>query len=386
MKVILISNSLIQTDFAFNDKSFTDAGYQVNHFRGNLLSASQRIAQELPEVVVVESSETISDDFALVEHYKMQYKSMTFMLMTDRNDSDVLLNALRAGFNEVILLPLTLEKLKQALDRFAQKRASRKNQDCKVYSFISSKGGSGATFVATNFAYVLASVFKKRVLLIDINQYFGDAVMYVSDKKNTPTLAELCLQINRLDKDLLDASLVDIIPNFKILPASESPESANDVKPEDFDKIIRLAKDEFDYIVLDACRQIDAVTLKALDMSGKIFVVTQLLVPYIRNAKLMLGIFSSLGYGPEKLKTIVNRFDSHSSVKLSDIRGIVAEDSLITVPNEYVSVRDSVNQGVSIYSLSNKNPVSQALIEMAIKVSGEKLPQARASFFSKLFK
>ena len=43
------------------------------------------------------------------------------------------------------------------------------SNDGKVFAFLSCKGGSGATFLAANFAYVLAYEFSRRVALISYN-------------------------------------------------------------------------------------------------------------------------------------------------------------------------------------------------------------------------
>ncbi|MEZ5610216.1 MAG: AAA family ATPase [Rhodocyclaceae bacterium] len=54
---------------------------------------------------------------------------------------------------------------------------------------MSCKGGSGASFLATNLGYALAERSGKRVLLIDLNLQFGDAVLYVSDHRPNISLA-----------------------------------------------------------------------------------------------------------------------------------------------------------------------------------------------------
>jgi pilus assembly protein CpaE len=43
-----------------------------------------------------------------------------------------------------------------------------------VHAFMPAKGGSGCTFLVTNLAHGL-SVADKRVLVIDLNLYFGEA-------------------------------------------------------------------------------------------------------------------------------------------------------------------------------------------------------------------
>ena len=383
MKVLLISESNKLLEIAAKYESFKQKNINFITMRSSLLNASQRIASELPDVVILDVSDGRHHEFDLAERFKAQYKNMAFMMMSDDSSSELLLKAIRSGFSEVITLPLYEEKLLLALQRFQIKQASSASHHSKVISVISCKGGSGATFIATNLGYILATLFNKRVLLIDINQYFGDASMYVTDKKPGMTLSDVCNQISRLDLDFLESSLITVAPNYKILAAAESPDSAADIKPEHLDTIIRIARNNYDYILLDVGRQIDALTMKGLDLSDTIYTVTQLVLPYIRDAKNLLTVFKSLGYSQKKVQVIVNRYDKASKIKLTDLNGVIAVDQLITIPNDFMAVTDSVNQGVSVYQSHKTNAVSKALIEIVQLITKTQLKEK--GFMGKLF-
>ena len=383
MKVLIISenNKLLETAAKYDD--FKQKNINLLTIRSNLLNASQRIANEVPDVVILDVSDGKHHEIELAERFNAQYKNMAFMMMSEDSSSELLLKAIRSGFSEVITLPLTEEKLSQSLQRHQTKQFKTASHHSKVISVISCKGGSGATFIATNLGYILSALFNKKVLLIDINQYFGDASMYVTDKKPGMTLADVCNQMNRLDLAFLESSLITVRPNYKILAAAESPDSAADIKPEHLDTIIRMARNNYDYIILDVGRQIDALTVKGLDLSDTIYAVMQLVLPYIRDARNLLNVFKSLGYSQSKVQMIVNRYDKASKIKLSDLSGAIAVDNLITVPNEYVAVTDSVNQGVSVYHLFKNNAVSKALIEIAENITKTQIKEK--GLMAKLF-
>ena len=383
MKVLLISenNKLLET--AAKYEGLKQKNINLLTIRSNLLNASQRIANEVPEVVILDVSDGKHHEFELAERFNAQYKNMAFMMMSEDSSSELLLKAIRSGFSEVITLPLSEEKLSQALQRYQTKQFSSASHHSKVISVISCKGGSGATFIATNLGYILSALFDKKVLLIDINQYFGDASMYVTDKKPGMTLADVCNQMNRLDFAFLESSLITVRPNYKILAAAESPDSAADIKPEHLDTIIRMARNNYDYIILDVGRQIDALTVKGLDLSDTIYAVMQLVLPYVRDARNLLNVFKSLGYSQSKVQMIVNRYDKASKLKLSDLSGAIAVNNLITIPNEYVAVTDSVNQGVSVYHLSKNNAVSKALVEIAENITKTQIKEK--GLMAKLF-
>ena len=383
MKVLVISenNKLLEAISKF--ENLKQKNVSLITVRSNLLNATQRIANEIPDVVILDVNDLQHHEFELAERFKTQYKNMAFMMMTKDSSTELLLKAMRSGFSEVIANPLSEAQLIQALDRHHAKIHSNASHESKVISFISCKGGSGATFIATNLAYILAALFNKKVLLIDINQYFGDASMYVSEQKPVMTLSDVCNQINRLDYAFLETSLITIISNFKILAATDNPASAADVLPEHIEKIIRIARNYYDYIVLDIGKQLDGLTVKALDISDNIYPVLQLLLPYIRDAKHLLEVFKSLGYSGAKIQPIVNRYDKSSKLKLTDLSAAINAKVLITFPNDYEPVSDSVNQGVSVYRLHKSKPITKSLISLAESITKTRVEEK--SLIAKLF-
>lgn len=384
MKILIISenNQVIDTVSGF--QTLNQRGFKCVAWKSSLVNANQKIAAERPDVLIIDVSHADLSEFDLIERYKTQYGQMTLMLLSEEVTSEMLLKGIRAGFSEVIALPLVEQNLIAALERYMARARATRGVTAKVISVISCKGGAGATFVATNLAYVMAEYSSKRVLLIDANPYFGDASMYLSDVKAAVSLAELCQQIHRLDYAFLDASLIEVTPRLKVLAASDNPANASDVKPEDLEKIIEVAGNYFDFIILDLGRHIDALTVKAMDLSHQILPVVQLVLPYIRDASYLYRIFSSLGYAKEKIHFLVNRYDKRAKLKISDLEEALNLKVSYTLPNEYALVNHSINQGMSVYQLSVNSEMTKTLKELAEKLTGEKV--SSAGFFSKLFK
>ena len=130
------------------------------------------------------------------------------------------MKAMRAGVREVVPMASPPDVLQAALARVKQMRdVTASASECKVYAILSCKGGSGATFLATNLAYAMAAAQGKRVALIDLNLQFGDAALYVSDQRAPSNIAEVAPQIHRLDESLLHSAMLQVLPNFSVLAA-----------------------------------------------------------------------------------------------------------------------------------------------------------------------
>jgi pilus assembly protein CpaE len=165
--------------------------------------------------------------------------------------------------------------------------------------------------------------------------------------------------------------MVQVTPNFGVLAAPEDPTHANEVLPEHIDALLRLARQQYDFVVLDIGRNLDAISVRALDQADMIFPILQATLPYIRDGKRLLSVFRSLGYREDKIHLIVNRHSNSGDIRLSDCEKAYGKSMYRTIPNHYEAAAASVNQGVPVLQLARSSPVSKALQEMARQLAGE---------------
>ena len=384
MKALMISrDSLLHAEVAAQGSARMPA-MQLVASRNGLRDAVERQLPEMPDLVIVDASDAAPEEMELLERLGKLYSSSSFMLLTREPQQDLLIRAMRAGMREVLQLPLVHSAFHEAMSRIEVATGISHTRDGKVLAFISCKGGSGATFLSTNFGYALAALADKKVLLIDLHGQFGDATLYVSDQKPTMTLSDICAQISRMDGSFLDSCLVHVASNFGVLAAADDPNHAVDMKPEHMDAILRLARQHYDFIVLDVGRQIDAISLRALDQADTIHPVLQLALPDIRDGRRLLDIFRSLGYPSERTRLIVNRYEKGGKLRLMDLEQALGADVVHTVPNDYLSATDSVNQGIPVLQLSRSSAVARSLAELVELVTARRVSESKG-LFDRLF-
>ncbi|MBB3117003.1 AAA family ATPase [Pseudoduganella violacea] len=352
--------------------------------RAGLRDAVERIMSDAPELVIFDASDVEPGEADMVERLARLYPQARFILLAREPQQDLLIRAMRAGMREVLPLPLVHRAFHEAIDRIEIETGVTRMRDGKALAFISCKGGSGATFLSTNFGYALAALADKKVLLIDLHGQFGDATLYVSDQKPSMTLSDICAQIGRMDGAFLESSLVHVSPGFGVLAAADDPGQTVAMKPEHMDTILRVARQHYDYIVLDVGRQIDALSLRALDCADAIYPVLQLALPDIRDGRRLLDIFRSLGYPSERTRLIVNRYEKGGKLRLADLEQALGADVLHTVPNDYLCATDSVNQGVPVLQLSRSSPVARSLAELVALVTERRVMENKG-LFNRLF-
>jgi pilus assembly protein CpaE len=327
-----------------------------------------------PDMVLVDATDHEQHKLALLEKLAIQYPQAALVLLATHHSQDLLIAAMRAGVREVLALPLAHQDFQDALDRITHKLQGSIPKEGKVLSFISCKGGSGATFLASNLAYALAVLGHKKTLLIDLNLQFGDAALYLSDAKPTMTLADLCGQMNRLDEGLLESSLIRIAPNFGVLAASDDPDPATEIRPDHIEIILQLARKHYDFILLDIGRQINGVVIRALDGSDGIYPILQQSLPYMRDGRRLLDIFSSLGYRKEKIHLIVNRYDNSSKLRTTDMERALGNQLAHFIPNNFEITNESINQGVPALKLARSSNISKSLADFVNQLTEAVVP------------
>lgn len=329
-----------------------------------------------PDIVIFDAASYHGEGVQMLEKLAQQFPRAVTMLLSSDRSPDTLIAAMRAGVREVLPLPVMQSDIEVALDRIAQQLGAAAQEDGKVLSFISCKGGSGATFIAANLAHALSMLGRKRVLLIDLNQQFGDAALYVSDQKPSMTLADVCAAGARLDINLLESSVLRMSQYFGILAASDSPDPAEDIRPEQFESVLQLARRHYDFTVIDMGRQVNPISIRALDNSDLIYPVLQQSLPYLRNGRRLLDIFSSLGYRRDKIELTLNRFESSASVTVAEMERVLDLRVMHRVPNNYDVAVDSINQGVPVLQLARSSSISKSLAEWVNRLVDINAPTA----------
>lgn len=357
----------------------------LTRHQGGISKLRTLAEQEHPDVIIVEGLCHDASELAPIEFVTTHYPQMIVIMLCSHQTSEFLINAMRVGVREVLPSPVDKVALEAAVIRAESKLGLRSTQrSARVIAFIPCKGGSGSTFLATNLGYQIGAEGKK-VLLIDLNLQLGEAVLTVHDRKATSDIAEVARNLSRLDASFLSASTVQVTSNYEILAAPEDPAQSLQIKPEHLDAILNVAVNHYDFIILDVSKNLDDLTIKALDRAHNIFLVVQTMLPYVRNAHRMMTVFRSLGYPQEKVELLVNRFWKNGEIGLDDIRASLGVNKMRIIPNGYKEVAKAINQGVPLATVSKSSLVLKAISELAQSLL-PKTDQAPGGLLNRLLK
>ncbi|CAE6690357.1 AAA family ATPase [Paraburkholderia haematera] len=317
------------------------------------------------DVLIVDASSLEGAELPVVGKLCHQRPHVTSILVIPDASQQTLIEAMRAGFRDVLGWPLNKASLCEALSRIESQRASSAAHETQIVSFLSCKGGAGTSFIASNVAHAIAESQQKRVLLIDLNQLFGDAAFLVTDEKPPSTLPQMCAQVERMDAAFLDACLVHVSDTFHILAGAGDPIKASEIKEERLEWILGVAAPRYDLVIFDLGQSINPLSILALDRSNQIHLVLQASMPHVRAGRRLQEILASLAYPPDRTRLLLNRYTRHGERARAALEEVLGMRPYQVIPEDTETVSESVNHGVPIAKLNRNNAVSRSLLALA---------------------
>lgn len=363
--IALLSDDPIQLDRLAQALQTGGTTRRISRHDGSLAQLAAVAEATRAEVIVVHGWDGDGAALQAVEHLMARTPQRIVILTTQAVSPERLLQAMRAGVREVLADDAPPALLEGALSRAEATLALRRPDPAsRLIAFLPAKGGSGATFLATNTAYLMGQD-GRRVLLLDLNLQFGDAAVTVLDRKPGGDVLQVADNLNRLDAAFLDASTLRVTPRFSILAAPDNPAPPRDLGPDALDAILDLAGRHYDLVLLDLQRSLGPLAIRALDRADSVVLVLQAQWPHLRNASRLVSIFQDLGYPAEKIQILVNRLHRDDPIGLTSLRSSLGVTHLHTVPNGYAEVTRAIGRGMALAELAPRSAVCKALVRLS---------------------
>jgi pilus assembly protein CpaE len=326
-----------------------------------LVSLAHPAARQ-PDVILVDVRREPGLPAALAT-VKRHHPSTPVVLVTATLEPQLVLEAMRAGVNEVVAEPLSTTELETAITRLLVHKAPPVAG--RVFAFIGAKGGVGTTTTAVNVATELARAEPEKTLLVDLHLAHGDAAVFLGIEPRFSVVDALD-NIHRFD-DAFFKGLVVQSPAGPHLLASSDRALVQSSSVQRVRSLVEFATQLYRYVVLDVPRS-DAAALDALDQAARIVVVANQELATVRNASRIAASLRQR-YGTERVTVIVNRVDTHAEIRREDVEKVVGTRVIHLVPSDYRMALRALNKGRPL-ALDNHNKLAASFRELAHDLAG----------------
>lgn len=301
------------------------------------------------------------------------------VLVVGRKEPDLILRALRAGACEFVVAGDHEELRRAVRDRFSPVDTAARGA---VVAVFGAKGGTGATAVATNLAGALQQG-GGRVCLVDADPNLGD-VLSALDLPAGYALSDLLGDLRRLDRDLLDGSAQRHRSGIWVLAHGEDAGTTSGFGPEQLSTALAFLRGHYGQVVVDGLHGFGELSLAALDASNLLLLVTTQEVTAVRDARRCIDLFRRLGYGDEKLRLVVNRFQRQSRITVDVVAETLGVPVSATLANDYRTVSEAVAGGEIVVASAPRTQLARDLAALAALVAPAQSAAAPRSMLQRL--
>jgi pilus assembly protein CpaE len=335
-----------------------------------------RLLEQNYDVIIIDLDSNPEYALDLVESICVNGQA-TVMIYSAKADSELLVRCMRAGAREFLTTPFAPGVMAEALVRASVRRPTPravavaapppqgKKTEGRFLVFMGAKGGAGVTTLACNYAVSLAQESGLKTLLIDLDLPFGSAAIDLGITAEYSTMNAL-QNSSRLDSSFFSRLVAKHSSGLFVL-ASPGKVTDTSYAKEDMDKMLEVARQEYDYVVVDAGCRLDLTTTPLFGKASTVYLVTQVGVPELRNSNVLITEFFSSGV-PE-LEIVLNRYMPRSmGIDEEHITKALTRPAQWRIPCDYATTRRMQNLATPL--AMEDTPISRAIRDMARAVCG----------------
>jgi pilus assembly protein CpaE len=335
------------------------------------VASVDHIATDDVTVVVVDLDAGRPEEMAALEHMMLRIGvTPPVVVVTQSFDAEVARSLLQMRVADFLVKPVQPIELVRTCARVARSGAAE-TKEAQIYTFIPAVGGAGVTTLAIQTALLLLNSGQRvrpTVCLVDLDFQHGACADYL-DLEPRLDLKEIEPRPERLDRQLLEIMLSHHASGLEVIAAPNRPAEMRTFDPDMVTRLLDLVSSHFDYVVIDMPRTWFSWTDSVLLGSNRPFIVSEMTVPSIRQAKaLVAAIRERLGDGPQP-RVIVNRFEQRMfdpGLKKADIEQALGVSFAGTIPNNYRLVREAIDRGVPLDEVKPGNNISTQLKKLML--------------------
>lgn len=317
---------------------------------------------EVPQLVIMNIDPAAHENLKKVGHLPRQHPTVSFFVMSQMLDANLLMEAMHLGVKEFIPLPVSEEKLASAIERVSNQYGMGKK--AKVVHVIPTIGGCGSTTVACNVAASMAG--SSRTVLVDMDLVRGGVASYF-DVRPRFTIADVMESAEKLDRQLLDNALTVHTPSkLSILARPDLPEDTQRVTQSGMQRLTSVLGRTFDNVVIDSMMSMDPIYQSLLQVSDMNVIVMQLNIPSAKNAERFVGTMRRMGIDASKIRVVVNRFEKRGrDIEPQEVERALGLQINWTIPNDFKTAINAINFGEPVVLRSPKAEMSLSLRSFA---------------------
>ncbi|MDF3382425.1 MULTISPECIES: AAA family ATPase [Sulfitobacter] len=357
---------------------------------------------EAMEFVALAMDETDEDNLVLMSEIITQAKArdIRVILIAEDMTPAALHSLLRKGADEFVPYPLPEGELAQAIarvragenappapaaDNSAPQLKAGAQKDGALIVVHGLAGGTGATTLAVNLAWELANADKKNppsVCLLDFDLQYGSVATFL-DLQRREAVYEMMSDTESMDEEIFGQALQTFEDKLHVLTAPAEMLPLDIVTNEDIDRILNMARNQFDYVIVDMPSTLVQWSETVLTSAHVYFAMLELDMRSAQNALRFKRALQSEELPFEKLRYVMNRAPKFTDLSAKSRVKRMAESLSISIdvqmPDGGKAVTQANDHGLPLANSAPKSPLRREIAKLASSIHDLKGEQAQAA-------
>lgn len=298
-------------------------------------------------------------------------KRLPLIVLGPVDDAEAMRLAIRAGASDYVSQPLQQDDLLGALERLGEQLQGKVSDRGQLITVMNSKGGSGASFVASNLAYALGQEKDLRSVLVDFDLQFGGLSRYL-DLYPKRGLVEALDATEDMDEVSAEAYITVHDSGLRLLAApTERLILSRDVPANQVASLLQILQRNNDYVVADLPRRVDVLGATVLEHSDQILMLVQQSLAHIADAAQMIQLLTKeLAVPLNRIKVVLNRHTKNSLIEADDVKKALKIERLSVIPNQYKLVSESIDSGIPLMQSNRNSATGKAIHRLMQNICG----------------
>jgi len=271
------------------------------------------------------------------------------------------------GIVEYFPRPIDAKDIKTAMTQAASQQrpqASGSSAHGTVITCMSAASGDGASTLAVNLSYCMATEHNQSTVLVDMDYQFG-LIAKSLDLTAPFGIKELFDHPDRgLDDTLVEKMLVKYGDKFKVISAPNELRMLPQVSPELIHSLINILRARFKFVFIDVPNLWTPWTAAALKYSDHNILVAQLWLRSLTHTTRQLSAWHAAGVDRNKTSLVINRSGAKfkEAVSAEDFERISHHTIEAHLNNDIKAVVNAETQGKTIFEIGQG-----ALLQQQVK-------------------
>ena len=289
---------------------------------------------------------------------------------------------LRLPKSDVLEAPFTTDDLARMAGEMLAGDETAPQAHSKCWSVMGAVGGAGATTVAIELSACLSRARggKSRVCLVDLHLADGSAAAYLGAQPNL-MMSQASAAPDRIDASLLDIFTTHVSERLHVLAAPRDPRAFERVQPHTLLRLLDVACQSYDWVVVDLPRHRQPWTLDVLGGSDELMIISELTVPALLSARALADeLEAELPDGPTP-RIVLNRLASRvfgPAPSMTEAERALGRKADGAITSDWEAAAASVNLGGPIAQHRPKSKIVRDIEVLAERLANEPKPLRRS--------